>query len=83
MVKGISRQVIVLHSPDPKYFDQAIFILKEDALRQGGVTEDVLMKEARRLINSPKKRRFRYAGLLWALGGALMTGIVWLITALV
>ena len=31
MVKGISRQVIVVHSPDPKLFEQAIFILKEDA----------------------------------------------------
>ena len=27
MVKGISRQVIVVHSPDPKLFEQAIFIL--------------------------------------------------------
>ncbi len=83
MVKGISRQVIVLQSPDPKLFDQAIFILKEDVLRQGGITEDVLMKEARGLINSPPKRRLRYNGLLWSLGGALLTGIAWLITVLV
>ena len=27
MVKGISRQVIVVHAPDPKLFEQAIFIL--------------------------------------------------------
>ena len=27
MVKGISRQVILVHSPDPKLFEQAIFIL--------------------------------------------------------
>lgn len=27
MVKGISRQVIVVHSPEPKLFEQAIFIL--------------------------------------------------------
>ena len=32
MVKGISRQVIVVQSPDKKLFDQAIFILKEDAV---------------------------------------------------
>ena len=42
MVKGISRQVIVVHSPEPKLFEQAIFILKEDALRQEGVTDDLL-----------------------------------------
>ena len=35
MVKGISRQVIVVHSPDPKLFEQAIFILKEDAAQNG------------------------------------------------
>ena len=29
MVKGISRQVIVVHAPDPKLFEQAIFILKD------------------------------------------------------
>ena len=32
MVKGISRQVIVVHSPDPKLFEQAIFILKDGAV---------------------------------------------------
>ena len=31
MVKGISRQVIVVHAPDPKLFEQAIFILKDTA----------------------------------------------------
>ena len=31
MVKGISKQVIVVHSPDPKLFEQAIFIVRNDA----------------------------------------------------
>lgn len=35
MVKGISRQVIVVHSPDPKLFEQAIFILKDNAVGEG------------------------------------------------
>ena len=30
MVKGISRQVIVVHAPEPKLFEQAIFILNDD-----------------------------------------------------
>ena len=42
MVKGISRQVIVVHSPDPKLFEQAIFILKDDAI-QNGVTDEALL----------------------------------------
>ena len=45
MVKGISRQVIVVDGPDPKLFDQAIFILKDEALGEG-ITEDALLKEA-------------------------------------
>ena len=38
MVKGISRQVIVVHSPDPKLFEQAIFILKDNAVGVGSPT---------------------------------------------
>ena len=82
MVKGISRQVIVVHAPDPKYFEQAIFILKEDALEQGGVTEEALLKEAGKLINSNDRRRRRPNALLWILAGALPVGLAWLFTAL-
>ena len=49
MVKGISRQVIVVHSPEPKLFEQAIFILKEDAQE---VTDEQLLKEANRALHS-------------------------------
>lgn len=81
MVKGISRQVIVVHSPDKKLFEQAIFILKEDAK---GVTDEELMKEAKRVIRSPqsgRKRYLRYYGPAWACGGAMITGVVWLISS--
>ena len=44
MVKGVSRQVIVVHSPDPKLFEQAIFILKDKAVGEG-ITDELLMKE--------------------------------------
>ena len=84
MVKGVSRQVIVVQSPEPKLFEQAIFILKEDAVGQEGVTDELLMKEARRLIQSPesRKRRLYYYGPVWACGGAVVTGLVWLISTL-
>lgn len=79
MVKGISRQVIVVHSPDPKLFDQAIFILKDGAVEQG-ITEDLLLKEAKQAVGGNVKRRI--CGPLWAVGGALLTGAVWLLTVL-
>lgn len=47
MVKGISRQVIVVHSPDPKLFEQAIFILKDNAVGEG-ITDEALLKEAQK-----------------------------------
>lgn len=82
MVKGISKQVIVVQSPDKELFDQAIFILKDEAVGQG-ITEELLLKEARKTIGvSGKKRYLRYYGPVWACGGAVVTGIAWLLTVL-
>ena len=86
MVKGISRQVIVVHAPDPKLFEQAIFILKDDAVGEG-ITDEALLKEARNAIRGSvdkegKKRRYYLYGAVWASGGALITGLIWLLTML-
>ena len=84
MVKGISRQVIVVQSPDTKLFEQAIFILKTDAVGQG-VTDEMLLKEAKRALHMPwmeGKYRKRYGGPIWACGGAAMTAVVWLLSTL-
>lgn len=82
MVKGISKQVILVQSPDRELFDQAIFILKDEAVGEG-ITEELLLKEAQRVINAPaKKPKLRYYGPVWACGGALVTGIAWLLTIL-
>lgn len=85
MVKGISRQVIVVHSPDPKLFEQAIFILRDEALGKDGVTEELLLKEASRLISNRRgkttENRF-LNGPAWACAGALLTSIAWLIAVL-
>ena len=82
MVKGISRQVIVVQSPDQKLFEQAIFILKEG---QQPVTDEALLQEAKRLMGQPKrpaKRRLMYYGPAWACGGALLTAAVWLLSGM-
>lgn len=78
MVKGITKQVIVVHSPDPKLFEQAIFILKEDAVGEG-ITDEILLKEAQRAIRKPKNPPIM-SGPLWACAGAGITGLVWLLT---
>ena len=84
MVKGNSRQVIVVNAPDQKLFEQAIFILKDGAVGTEGVTDEALLKEAKRYIQDPKKqkRRLHYYGPVWAAGGAAVTGLVWLVTML-
>ena len=82
MVKGISRQVILVHSPDPKLFEQAIFILKDEAVEKG-ITEEALLKEAQSIIRpgQGRRRRLRLYGPIWACGGAVLTGVLWLLCA--
>ena len=84
MVKGTSRQVILVQGAEEKLFEQAIFILKDDAVGEG-ITDDALLKEARAAIRGydkqSKKRHFYLYGAVWASGGALLTGLVWLLTA--
>ena len=73
MVKGISRRVIVVDSPDPRVFDQAIFILRNDILSEDGVSSRQLVNQAVRIANSYTRSQ--------GLGGGLM-GLVWLVVAL-
>lgn len=84
MVKGVSRQVIVVHAPEPKLFEQAIFILKDNVGE--GVTDELLLKEAQKAIHggkAGKKRQLYLYGAVWAAGGAVITGLAWIITWLV
>ena len=44
MVKGVSRRVVVVKSPDPKWFEQAIFLLREEAGAEDAPEEQVLKR---------------------------------------
>lgn len=81
MVKGISRQVIVVQSPDKKLFDQAIFILRDDVVGNHTVTEENLLREARYLLHSRKPQK-RLNQAVWTLFGAAVVALVWLLSAL-
>lgn len=85
MVKGISRQVIVVHAPETKLFEQAIFILKENAAREG-VTDEALLKEAEQAIRMgerrPSRRKLYCYGAFWAAIGAFVTVLAWLATSI-
>ena len=46
MVKGLSRKVIIVKSPDSKIFEQAIFIVKDDYMMTQGADRKELMRQA-------------------------------------
>ena len=85
MVKGITRRVIVIKSPDRKLFEEAIFIVKEDALKDAGVTSDDIIKEAQDVAdnyirqNLKSKKASKLPAPLFTLLGAAFTGLVWLL----
>ena len=86
MVKGTSRQVIMVQAPETKLFEQAIFILKEDAIGEG-ISDEALLKEAQKAIRGvkpqEKRRHNRLFSRIWAGLGAFITGMVWLVTAMI
>ena len=84
MVKGVSRRVILVKSPDPKLFEQAIFIVREDALQGGGITADKVLAEARQAARHYVRRNSRWGKELskvpaagWLAAGALLSTAVW------
>ena len=83
MVKGISRRVILVKSPDPRLFEEAIFIVREEAL-SGGVNADQVLQGAQKVARgytrrtAPLERALQKGrGVLWALAGALLATAGW------
>ena len=84
MVKGISRRVIVVRTPDPRFFEQAVFFLREDALHREGVTADQVLSEAKRVAagcmrrSQPAEGKSRIpAGARWCALGVAVSSLVW------
>ena len=81
MVKGLSKKVIIVKSPDPKIFEQAIFIVRDDYLSSQGITQKELLKQARRAANGyvshvdgPHKIQL----LLSAIIGGVFVSVIWI-----
>jgi len=83
MVKGVTRRVIVIKSPDRRLFEEAIFIVREDALHESGVTSDDIIKEAQDVADNYIRTNLRNRRLpkipapLFALAGSALTGLAW------
>ena len=89
MVKGMTRQVVVVKAPDPALFDEAIFLVRPRAADETGVTDEELMRQAHaaagRYVTSTVSRAERVRllpGLLWSVCGAAAASIVWALSLL-
>lgn len=88
MVKGISRRVVVVESPDQRLFEQAIFIVRNDTAGNG-VTSRELVEEARRVarnyaVGARGARRLKeLSPAVYVLMGAAAIGLLWLTVSLV
>ena len=74
MVMGVTRQVIVVKSPDPKLFEQAIFIMREDAFVEG-VSADQVIQEAQQVAKSYVKQNSRWGRLSRAIPAPAYTAV--------
>jgi len=86
MVKGVTRQVILVKSPDPKLFEEAIFIVREEALNRPGASQEKVIQEAQAAANDYLKRSRAWSerergltGWLWAVLGAASASLAWLL----
>ena len=73
MVKGVTRQVVVVRCPDARYFEEATFLLREDIL--GTAESDRVLKDACRAADAyirehAEKRKLTRRGRYLLVGGA-------------
>jgi len=85
VVKGINKRVIIVKAPEQGVFDEAIFIVREDASK--GITPEELLREAQHTAGRYELRsRFPFLDKLkppvFALLGGAAVGIAWLMTVL-
>ena len=88
LVKGVSRRVVVIKSPEGKFFEQAIFILKDDLSASGGRGSVDIVREACRIASSctqgyDKQRLLkRIPPPVFAVLGAAAASAIWVLTLL-
>lgn len=89
MIKGTARRVIVVPSPDPGVFEQAIFIVKDEYMKKPGISQQELLRQAEKAagtyLRGVSERQSTAARLIPALsaGAAALTGLGYLTLKLV
>ncbi|MCC8356611.1 MAG: translation initiation factor 2 [Oscillospiraceae bacterium] len=85
MVKGTNRRVVVVRSPDPRIFEEAIFVIRDDAFHKDS-SPDRVLAEARQAADAYLKKTMgrrgrkkdRVSGKLLAAAGTAAVGIAWI-----
>jgi len=87
MVKGTSRHVILVRSPDPRMFEEAIFIVREEASSRG-LTPEAIVREAQSVASEYVRTHLGGKGEprplppgVYVLLGAALCGFVWVATS--
>jgi len=86
MVKGTSKQVIVVRPEATDLFEQAIFILRDP--EHGGITDEKLLEQARKAADSYLKNKLKggrgkghqWSPIFYAAMGGLSVGGLWIVT---
>lgn len=79
MVKGVSKKIVLIPSPDKKLFEQAIFIVSDNLTDE----EDVLFKAmevAEGYLKKQKKINYKTRYIISGVAGFLSMGIIWFLT---
>ena len=82
MVKGISRRVVVVDAPEHRFFEQAIFIVRNDAAGEGITSRRVAHNYASSGTSRFSSRWRTLNPIVYTLIGAGTIGLAWLIVAL-
>ncbi len=79
MVRGVTRQIILVDPEDKTLFEKAIFILRDNTRPD---SPEELLEQAKNIaagcVTTRSTGRSRLRCLLWAAAGAALTGCVWL-----
>lgn len=80
VVKGLSRRVVMVRYPEAGVFEQALFVVRDDASVSRGVSADEVLAEACRIAQRQTgmaKTRKRWPPLAYTMIGAGSVGAVW------
>lgn len=82
MVKGVSKKIVLVQSPDKKLFEQAIFIVSDTLTDEKDVLEKA-MKVAEGYLRKQKNINYKLRYFLCALSGFLSMGVIWFLQSII